>query len=261
MMTQQRRQDTLSNNIANAQTPGYKQDQAMIRAFPELLIKRLSKETLPTTRQFTLPTDQQLGSINTGVYVQETIADHQQGAIHETGISTDLALINGEFPDETGGLFFGVQNGDGTIGYTRNGNFTVDGAGFLTTNQGHYVLNQAGEPIFTDGQTFQVNNDGVMTLAEGQIPLHIAYAANVNELVKEDGDLFQTDGEALVDARTIAGVTYSIEQRFLETSNVDEAQTMTEMMQAYRLFETNQRVLQMYDQSMDIAVNQVGRIN
>lgn len=262
MTTQQRRQDTLSNNIANAQTPGFKQDEAAVRAFPELLIKRMGQENLPTTRQFSVPHDQNIGSINTGVYVQETIADHQQGGLQETGMTTDMALVNGIIPDEMGSIFFTVQNAAGEERYTRNGNFTIDGEGFLTTNQGYYVLDQAGEPIFTDGQSFSVTSEGIVEVGDQAIPLNIAYTANVNDLIKDDEDLFTLTDEAgeMVDARGLAGLSFSVEHRFLETSNVDQVQTMTNMMQAYRLFETNQQVLRAYDQSMDIAVNQIARL-
>ena len=262
MKAQQRRQETLSNNLANAQTPGFKQDQAAIRAFPELLINRIGKENIPTTRPFSVPTQQAIGSLNTGVYVQETIADHQQGGLQETGMTTDMALINVELPDETGGLFFAVQNGDGDVRYTRNGNFTIDGEGYLTTNQGYYVLNQAGEPIFTDGQVFSVTSEGELEINGAIIPLNIVYTENVNDLIKDDHDLFTfTDGAGeAVDARGMAGVSFAIQQRYLENSNVELVQTMTDMMQAYRLFEANQKVVQAYDQSMDIAVNQIGRL-
>lgn len=262
MQAQQRRQEALSNNLANAQTPGFKQDQAALRAFPELLINQVGKKNIPTTRPFSVPTQQPIGSINTGVYVQETISDHQQGGLQETGMTTDMALINVELPDETGGIFFAVQNADGEVRYTRNGNFTIDGEGYLTTNQGYYVLNQAGEPIFTDGQVFSVTSEGELEVGGTIIPLNIAYTENVNDLIKDDHDLFtftEGTGEA-VDARGVAGLTFAVQQRYLENSNVDLVQTMTDMMQAFRLFEANQKVLQAYDQSMDIAVNQVGRL-
>ena len=262
MKTQQRRQETLANNLANAQTPGFKQDQAAIRAFPELLINRVGKETIPTTRPFSVQERQPIGALNTGVYVQETIPDHQQGGLRETGMATDLALVNVTLPDETGGLFFTVENQAGDLRYTRNGNFTVDGEGYLTTNQGYYVLDQAGEPVFTDGQTFTVTNAGILEVADAQIPLNIAYTENVNALIKDDEDLFMFTEAAgvAVDARTTPDLSFSIEQRFLESSNVDMVQTMTDMMQAYRLFETNQQVLRAYDQSMDLAVNQIARL-
>lgn len=263
MMAQQRRQDTLANNIANAQTPGYKQDQATLRSFPELLIQRMESSNIPTSRGgFNVPMQNTIGSINTGVYVQETIPDFAQGGLKETGIATDMALVNGNLPDETGNLFFTVQNADGEERYTRNGNFTVDGEGFLTTNQGYYVLDDNGNPIETDGQTFTVSEAGVLQVGEQAIPMAISYSANVNDMVKDDEDLFTLGegGAALVNARGNAGLTYSIQQNYLENSNVDAVQSMTDMMQAYRTFETNQKVLQAYDQSMDKAVNQIARL-
>ncbi|PXW92037.1 flagellar basal-body rod protein FlgG [Streptohalobacillus salinus] len=261
MKTQQRRQDTLSNNIANAQTPGFKQDQATVRAFPEHLVQRMGESKLPTTRQFKVPFSNNVGPLTTGVYVQETLPDHTQGSLMETGMTTDVALTNGTLPDENGALLFTVQNNDGDVRYTRSGNFTVDGEGFLTNNRGQYVLADNGEPIFTDGQTFQVSPEGVLEVGGEAIPLQMSYTANHQDLIKDGEDLFMLEDEGeVVNGRGVAGLNFSVTQGYLESSNVDEGQTMVEMMQAYRLFETNQQVLRAYDQSMDIAVNQIGRL-
>src|SRR5699024_9174539 len=108
-----------------------------------------------------------VGSLNTGVYVQEMIPNFEQGDLKETGMSTDLALVSDQLPDETGGVFFTVQNEAGDIRYTRNGNFTVDGHGALVTNQGYHVLDQAGNPIQTNGTSFNVQSDGMLE-ADGQ---------------------------------------------------------------------------------------------
>ncbi|WP_217586428.1 flagellar hook-basal body protein [Lentibacillus saliphilus] len=255
MYAQQRRQETLANNITNAQTPGYKADDAALRAFPEMLTYHMGSQTLPTTRQFKLPIQQPIGSFNTGVYVQETIPNHQQGDIRETNLSTDLALVNGTLLDETGSLFFTVQNEAGDVRYTRNGNFTVDQAGFLTTSEGYYVLDNNGNSIQTGGMDFSVSENGVLEANGIAAQLGVAYAANVNELVKEGNDLFQGDA-----GEVPAGTTFSIQQGALERSNVDSLQMMTEMMESYRLFETNQRVLKAYDESMGKAVSDIGRI-
>lgn len=267
MKTQQRRQDTLSNNIANAQTPGFKQDQAMIRSFPELLVKRMGDETLNTRTDKQLALSSRVGPLTTGVYVHETLADQTQGLMQETNMTTDMALINGTLPDDLGALFFTVQNANGDVRYTRNGNFTVDGEGYLTTNQGHYVLDDAGNPVFTDGQNFTVTPEGVLTTATAAVPLQVNYTANHFDLIKDDENLFalvEENGEVMGEmnnARGVAGLTFSVSQGFLEASNVDTSQTMTEMMQAYRLFESNQQVIKAYDKSMEIAVNQIGRLS
>ncbi|MRH43947.1 flagellar hook-basal body complex protein [Aquibacillus halophilus] len=262
MIAQQRRQETLSNNMANALTPGYKQDQATLRAFPELLIERMESKKLPTSTNMNIPMQTRIGSINTGVYVQETIPDFTQGSLKETGVSTDMAIVNGTIADPEGNLFFTIQNQDGEERYTRNGNFTVDGQGFLVSNHGHYVLDQAGNPIATGGLEFNLTAEGMIQLGNQNIPLGVAYSQNANNLVKEGQDLFRlAEGEqALLDARVNPGTTFTIQQKFLENSNVDANQTMTDMMQAYRSFEMNQNVLKAYDQSMDKAVNEIARL-
>lgn len=267
MKTQQRRQDTLSNNLTNSQTPGFKQDQAMTRSFPELLVKRMGGEELTTRTNKQLNFSNHVGPLTTGVYIHETLADQTQGTLQETNMTTDMALINGNVPDENGALFFTVQNADGDVRYTRNGNFTVDGEGYLTTNQGYYVLDDAGDPIFTNGDNFTVTPEGVLTTETGAIPLQISYTANHVDLIKDDENLFsltETNGEVvgqMENARGAAGVSFSVNQGFLEASNVDAGQTTVEMMQAYRLFESNQQVIKAYDKSMEIAVNQIGRLN
>ncbi|RKQ34354.1 flagellar hook-basal body protein [Oceanobacillus halophilus] len=256
MIAQQRSQEALSNNIANMNTPGYKADQAAKRAFPELLIQQMSSKQIPASNGSNITSKKTIGSLNTGVYVQEMIPNFSQGDIRETSIKTDLAIVPGNVPDEDGALFFTVQNEDGEVRYTRNGNFTVDGQGFLVTGQGYYVLDDAGNPIETDGMEFIVDPDGTLQTADGQtIELGISYTDNVLDMVKEGNDLF--NGEA---AAVPEGTTFTVKQGFLEGSNVDAMQTMTDMMTAYRLFETNQRVLKAYDESMGKAVNDIGKL-
>ncbi|QKY70458.1 flagellar hook-basal body protein [Lentibacillus sp. CBA3610] len=255
MISQQRQQEALSNNITNAQTPGYKADQPALRAFPEMLMHQMGTNHVPTSRGLDFPVQNPIGPMNTGVYVHENIPDYGQGDIRETGVPTDMALINGELPDETGGLFFTVQNEDGEERYTRNGNFTVDGNGFLVTTQGYYVLDDSGEPIETDGMEFNVTENGVLQTAGGDIPIGIAYTDNVNEFAKEGDGLFNGEAGAVP-----AEATFTIQQGSLERSNVDAAQSMTQMMESYRMFETNQRVLRAYDESLGKAVSEIARL-
>ncbi|API91801.1 MULTISPECIES: flagellar hook-basal body protein [unclassified Virgibacillus] len=255
MIAQQRQQEAFANNISNANTPGYKADQTTLRAFPEMLMNQMAGKELPIQNKTNVPIQQPIGSLNTGVYVQEMIPNFNQGDIQETGIPTDFALVQRNLPDETGALFFTVQNEAGDVRYTRNGNFTVDGAGFLVTNEGYYVLDVNGEPIATNDKDFTVTNDGLLQTANGAIPLGFAYAADANTMVKEGNDLYTGDVEAVP-----ADATFSVKQGFLERSNVDTLQAMTQMMESYRLFETNQRVLKAYDQSMEKAVSEIGRL-
>jgi flagellar basal-body rod protein FlgF len=262
MMAQQRRVEMLTNNIANANTPGYKADQAALRAFPELLLSRLDEATVPTKeapRSF--PFSAAVGSINTGVYTQELIPNFRQGDIKETGRPTDIALINGTLPDATGTLFFVVQNENGDIRYTRNGNFTMNPQGFLTTSDGWYVLDENGRRIELPSEDFTVNADGTIIANNNRIArINIAFAANPNMLVKEGNGLFRSNTGVLPSALNNPNITYTLKQGFVERSNVDLNRAMTEMLSAYRAFEANQKIVQAYDKSMDKAVNEVGRL-
>ncbi|KAB8126756.1 flagellar hook-basal body protein [Gracilibacillus oryzae] len=262
MLAQQRRQEVLSNNMTNALTPGYKQDRTSLRAFPEMLIHRMENQHTPVSTQSQVRTMTEIGAINTGVYVQEAIPDFAQGTLQETEMTTDFALVQGETPDENGSIFFTVQNGEGEVRYTRNGNFTVDGQGNLTTNQGYYVLDADGGIINTDGLEFNLTPEGLLELDGAQIPLGIAYSNDANQLSKNGEDLFELaeGADPLADARATAGLQFNVQQGYLENSNVDTAQTMTAMMEAYRAFEANQKVVQAYDRSLDKAVNEIGRL-
>ncbi|HLQ72658.1 MAG TPA: flagellar hook-basal body protein [Bacillota bacterium] len=256
MISQQRQQEALANNIANANTPGYKADQTTLRAFPEMLLQQVGAlNHVPTENGLNIRQTNEVGPLNTGVYAQEMVPNHVQGDMRETQIPTDVALMNGNMPDENGSLFFTVQNGAGDIRYTRNGNFTVDQEGFLVTNDGYYVLDSNGNQINTDGVEFNVTQNGVVQTVAGDFPLGISYVENTDELVKEGTDLFAGEGVPVP-----GDVTFEVAQGFLERSNVDAGRTMTEMMEAYRVFEMNQRVLRAYDESMEKAVTEIGRI-
>lgn len=267
MLAQQRRTEMLTNNMANANTPGFKAEQSSMRAFPEMLLQRFDEQKVPTVKGMNLPINQMVGPINTGVYMQEAMPKFIQGDVHDTGQSTDLALLDVLMPQNqetgfAGSVFFTVQNAQGEMRYTRNGDFTLDGDGFLTTSSGHYVLDTAGNPIQLASDQFTVDENGVLQGPAGETAiLGVGYSANPFDLVKEGDGLFRTnDGAALGDARGVAGVQFSMLQGKIEKSNVDVSRTMTDMLTAYRAFEANQKVLQAYDKSMDKAANEIGRI-
>ncbi|MEK4826349.1 flagellar hook-basal body protein [Niallia sp. FSL W8-0951] len=259
MLAQQRKTEMLSNNMANSTTPGFKADQSSMRAFPELLQQSVRKNAAGTVEK------QQVGYLATGVYMQEIIPKFTQGDLNQTGLKTDLAILNANVPgngtNAGGGLFFTVQNDNG-VAYSRNGNFTLDGQGYLTTSSGAYVLDENNERIQLTSTDFSVTSDGVLTSSNGEVyRLGISYTDSPEQLVKEGDGLYRAqDGAALQSAYANNQVTFQINQGFLENSNVDTAQTMTDMMTAYRAFEANQKILQAYDKSMDQAANEIGKL-
>ncbi|KZE63951.1 flagellar biosynthesis protein FlgC [Fictibacillus phosphorivorans] len=263
MLAQQRKQEILTNNMANANTPGYKADNASLRTFPTMLLQHMGETELNGKK---IPNNYSIGpaTLSTGVYVQETTPNFLQGDMRETGIKTDVALLQGQVPADPesgtpGGLFFRL-NVNGEERFTRNGHFSVDAEGNLVTSEGYYVLGTDGSPITVTSDNFSVNKDGTVMdngAAAGQID--VAYIANSNNLVKEGTGLFRLDGNA-ASAIGNPAITYNLQQGFVERSNVNTEQTMTEMLTAYRAFEANQKVLQAYDRTMEKAANEIGRI-
>lgn len=268
MVAQQRKTEILTNNMANANTPGFKADQSTIRSFPDMLMSAVSSTTVPTENGFALKQLKTVGELNAGVYLQETLANHAQGSIYSTGLATDVALIDGDLPVDAasgnaGALFFRLENEGGTESYTRNGNFTLDGQGNLVNPNGLFVLSDAGERIQLTSDNFQISPEGAIVDENGQqvATLGISFSANPDVLVKRDNGLYQTIDDAdLPTAYGQAGVTFGLQQTYLEGSNVDAAKSMTELMTAYRAFEANQKVLTAYDRSMEKAVTEIGRV-
>ncbi|MGD6816576.1 flagellar hook-basal body protein [Metabacillus sp. 84] len=266
MLSQQKRTEMLSNNIANVNTPGYKSDQSAIRAFPEMLLSRMEGKDAPTQTPMNFGIQTPIGTLNTGAYVQELVPQFTQGDMKETGLPSDIALLEEAVPnnEETGMkgfLLFAVSLPDGQVRYTRNSHFTLNDQNQLTS-QGIPVLSTDGTPITVEGD-YEVLADGRIRM-NGQegAQIDVRFAEDVRNLVKENNGLFRTaDETGLPSAAGNPNVGYSLKQGFIEGSNVDTARAYTEMMTAYRSFEANQKVLQAYDRSLDKAVNEIGRLS
>jgi len=125
MVAEQTRQDQLSNDLANATTPGYKSDASPQHNFGAVLLANTEGGS-------------PVGSVNAGVALGKTYTDMTQGSIQETGEPLDFAL--------TGSGFFAVKTEQG-VRYTRNGQFIASAQGELTDSKGNPVLGQGGSPI------------------------------------------------------------------------------------------------------------------
>lgn len=273
MMAHNRQQQILTNNLANANTPGYKQDQTVMRAFPAQLIVAMEKG-LTKQDGSKLPSGQtSIGSLNTGVYAQEGIPSFTQGALKQTGNTTDFSLLSESLPinpetQQKGTLLFAVELENNDIRYTQNGQFTVDQQGFLTTAEGYNVLNQNLQPIQVNSKDFTVQENGQVVLQDGTATnrLWLGYTAEPKQLVKEGQGLLRWGGnpqgtpQSVEQVGLLNNVGPLVKQGFVEQSNVDLTQTMTQMMNTYRGFESNQKVIQAYDRSMEKTVNEIGRV-
>lgn len=261
MIAQQRKTELLTNNLSNVNTPGYKAEQAGIRSFPDMLLSRLQYQSAAANGKPSPQHAGHIGTLSTGVYMQETLPNFIQGQLMETELATDMSISDGALPAGAA-VFFTLAAEDGGRTYTRNGNFTIDAEGFLVNAHGQYVLTEDGGRIALAHEEFSVSPEGwIMQDGEQIARLGLSLAAEPQTLLKDENGLFRTEaGEALPSVyETDAAVT--VRQGYLEQSNVDSSRSMTDLMTAYRAFEANQKVLQAYDRSMEKAVNEIGRVN
>ncbi|WP_017378988.1 flagellar hook-basal body protein [Paenisporosarcina sp. TG-14] len=273
MMSHNRNQQVLTNNLANANTPGFKQDQTIMRAFPAQLIKAVEAGNSTNSGSKIPPGQTTIGTLNTGVYTQEGIPSFIQGALKETGNKTDVSLMSELLPinpdtQKKGALVFAVRLDTNEIRYTQNGQFTVDQDGYLTTGEGYRVLNQNQQPILVNSTEFEVQDNGQIVLQDGTSTnrLWLGYTEEPEQLIKEGQGLMRWGGnqedipQFFEDVQLLNNTSTFVKQGFIEQSNVDLTQTMTKMMNTYRGFEANQKVIQAYDRNMEKTVNEIGRV-
>ncbi|WP_138495809.1 flagellar hook-basal body protein [Paenibacillus pinistramenti] len=280
MMTQQRLHDTVTQNIANVNTTGYKQVNSVARAFPEVLLSAIGGDQQTSTP---------IGKLNTGVFAEESLASFTQGDARETGKTTDFAILadlqvqdtatgqnyvfdaNGKSVQDDGTVvyqpqaFFTVRDGDGNVKYTRDGEFHVDAAGRLLTAEGYEVLGTDNNPVTVTGAVDQlkVDEQGRIVNPDGTqgAQLLISVANQPNQLVRDGEGVFEAPDAAAAGINPMAaGAQVEIRQGSLESSNVDSTKAMVDLMAAQRAYEANQQVIQYYDKSLDKAVNDIGRV-
>lgn len=280
MMAQQRTHDTISNNIANMQTPGFKQDVAALRSFPEMLIHLMDGDGNNGTSV------KQIGSLHTGVFVEENFPVFTQGDLSMTNKPGDLAIqsniqvlvdgepvafdasgqavVNGEVIYQPQ-AFFTVQGVDGEARYTRDGRFHLDETGQLVNANGELVLDIDGQPIFVPDTLDQVqvsSNGTLVDRTNGDIiaQLFIARVDNPYDLIRDGYGNYRLAEGAAAPVPIGAEDQVVVRQGAIERSNVDAAQSMVDMMTALRMYEANQKVIQSFDQTLEKAVNEIGRI-
>jgi flagellar basal-body rod protein FlgF len=154
MVAEQTRQAQLSNDLANASTPGFKADQTPQHSFGELLLSNTA-------------TGQTIGSMNTGVQLGKTFTDMTPVGTRSTGQPLDFGIV--------GAGFFAVRTPQG-VRYTRDGQFSTSASGQLVDGAGHTVLSQRGAPIRVG--------------AEGTVPAGSLGVFNVPGAVKQGENLY-----------------------------------------------------------------------
>lgn len=216
---------TDSVNVANLHTKAYKEKFIVAQAIPVNISAVKETHTL----------------LNTFSTVKENT---RQGALISTGKSTDFAI--------TGPGYFTVRTDEGLF-YTRDGNFHVDKNGYLVTVKDARVQSTSGD-ISLNSSGFKVDKTGTIWLKDRPV----AQLDIVN--VPEDQLVFMGKGlyYSQSPSSNVAASTTTLQQGFLESSNVNTVTQITETVQLSRHFETAQRVLKAYDKMLDTSINHLG---
>jgi len=243
MEAQQTQLDTISNNLANASTNGYKKSHAV---FEDLMYQNLRQVGANSSEQTTLPTGLQVGL---GTRAVATARNFSQGNLQQSGNSLDIAV--------RGNGFFQVEMPDGTVGYTRDGSFQVDAQGVLVTNNGYAV--QPGITIPVGAQSVTIAPDGTVTaILSGQTApqslgqLQLSSFVNPAGLEPKGQNIFtetSASGTPSTGAPGLNGLG-ALQQGYVETSNVNVVEELVSMIQTQRAYELNSKAIQTSDQML-----------
>lgn len=246
MINQQKRLDTVTNNLANASTTGFKREGLTSKSFDQMLTVKLNDLSVPYLNEG-------IGKMSLGVKIGENYTDYSQGSLKETGNTYDLALAgNGFFT-----ISYTDKKGNTSEKYTRDGEFTMDSEGYLRTLEGDYVQGEGGAimiPVETSEVSIRDNGD---IYADGDYvdSLRIVDFEDYNNIEKFGENLY-----SVVDGATETESTAAVKQGYLEMSNINVVKEMVEMITISRAYESNQKLIQTEDDMLDKSVNQVGKV-
>lgn len=243
MMAQQEKLDSISNNLANVNTDGYKSVDVN---FKDLVYETLNRKGYPITN---LPAEQKQTINGTGVRTGNWIRNTTEGNLRSTGINTDFAI--------DGQGYFSVTTLNGSTAYERNGSFDVDSAGTIVDKDGNKLnlnLTQAGQSeLNTEGgftkDNFTVNEQGTISLKRKDGTFTSIGKIDIYNATGDDS--FTSIGDNLY--APVQGVqTYvqngtKVKQGYLEGSNVDVTKEMTEMIVTQRAFDLGSKGLKTAD--------------
>ena len=251
MKAQQLSIDTVSNNIANVNTAGYKKQRA---EFADLMYQVMEYAGTSTSATTISPT-----GIEVGLGVRPTAIQKifTQGNFKETSNQLDVAI--------TGKGFFQIELPDGTVGYTRNGGFKLDADGTVVTADGYPLIPQITVPA--DTTQFTVGSDGTVSVMQaGQTQANIIAQIELADFINPaglhalgDNNYINTtaSGDPIVGIPGLNGLGQT-RQGFLELSNVQLVEEMTDLITGQRAYEAGSKAITTSDEMLG-TVNQLKR--
>lgn len=258
MLADSKKMDVISNNLANANTNAFKKDTVVYESFPSVLTKRLNDTKSPTN-----PTGE-VGNMQLGSDISQVFTYYNQGAFVKTDSNLDLAIQDNAGAGTDGTVqkneaFFtvGIPDANGNMNeyYTRDGAFKISSDKQLQTRDGYAVMGQNG-PITLEDDKFSVDPEGAIIQNGKTIDkLKIKEFTDTSTLRKFGSDLVTTTDQT--NEQDFSG---TIQQGFVEQSNVNVVKEMVDMITCMRSYEANQKMIQSQDGTLEKAVNEVGSV-
>lgn len=242
MSANQGKIDIISNNIANSQTTGYKKLEA---GFLDLYTDTLSRQSYPHNGDNLIT--------GTGVRISNATRNLTQGALKETGISTDIAI--------DGDGYFRVISSDGTYKYTRSGEFNFDLNGKLVDSYGNFLDINYNNGV--NGQDLNLSNGDLTINNKGEVFLNKQNIGSITLYMPQGDHDFTSVGDSLFALNEGAEVYVvdnpKVYQGYVEMSNVSMQVEMTDLIMAQRAFQINSRGVQAIDEMWGMINNLKGR--
>ena len=251
MIAQQTQIDTTSNNISNVNTIGYKKQRA---EFADLFYQTMEYAGTSTSSTTQSPTGIEVGL---GVRPTAVTKIFTQGNFKETSNNLDMAI--------TGNGFFQVQLPDGTTAYTRNGAFKLDSEGNVVNSDGYKMLPEIVVP--EDATQISIGTDGTVSVLQagdtemnqiGQIEIaNFINPAGLHSLGDNNYMNTTSSGDAITGTPGLNGLG-QLRQGFVEMSNVQLVEEMTDLITGQRAYEANSKAITTSDEMLQ-TVNQLKR--
>jgi len=248
MVTQQNSLDVIANNIANVTTTGFKGSTPVVQSFPEIMFQNLHQFPGDAVHN-----QYNVGNVNMGSVVSNVHINFANGALQQTGGELDLAIAgNGFFVVEATGRTGATQEM-----FTRSGHLTL-------TAEDRTLVTMNGNPILdTSGNRITIPDDGLIDInRQGGIYINGNHIADIRLVAFEDNTELRPHGYNLfttTEQAVEAPFVGSVEQRFLEASNVNIVREMVNMISVSRAYEMNQRMVTMQDGTLAQAVSEIAR--
>ena len=268
-IAQQKNVETIANNVANVNTPGFKKDQVVFKEYLAAVEGTgASEQGIDLPQKEWKPEDfyRSYNAEDSFVKVDGSYTIHEQGQLTPTGNAFDNAI--------SGPGFFEVLTPNG-VRYSRKGSFSISNEGKLVTDQGYPVLSKDAPPVAgADGKLnfaappetraitilgskFSISLDGEVYSGDNKVgSLALTEFNDIHALKKEGNSLFINPDQKNI---KIGDTKTAVHQGFVEQSNVNAVTEMSNLINANRTFESIQRVIKTYDNMSAKSVNEISK--